>query len=173
MPSLSLLLLPPGSWVSCCSSVRGSTTWGTRMTGACATSKASWGVGFGAVCCVCGESRIMSVSTMTRVVESWMLPLCLCVCVKGGVTGTSVAGGIGSQAPLPCCSVPCGHGHVCTQKVSVTCTFPDAASLCGAAGSATKSGDPESQAWLPVFSWLCLLYVPRPPTFNIRMCEIL
>lgn len=159
MPSLSLLLLPPGSCIPCCSGVTGSTTWGTRMTGAYATFKASWGIGSGAVCCVWGESRIMSVSTMTGAVGSWMLPLC--VCVKGGVTGTSVAGERGSRVLLPCCSVPCGHGRVCTQKVSVMCTSLDATSLCGAAGSATKSGDPESQARLPVFSWLCLLYVPQ------------
>lgn len=83
------------------------------------------------------------------------------VCVQGGIPlRYSVAGGIGPQALLPCCSVPCGHGCVCTQKVSVMCICsPEAASLCGAAGSATKSGDPELQLRLPVFSWLCLHYV--------------
>ena len=51
VPSLSLLSLPPGSWVPCCSGITGITTWGTRMTGTWATSRASWGVGSGAVCC--------------------------------------------------------------------------------------------------------------------------
>lgn len=129
-----------------------------------------------AVCCVCGESRIMSVSTMTRVVESWMLLLCLCVCVIKVELQALLRLEDRIQAPLPCCSAPVGwpRARLHPEGQCHTCTLlPDAASLCGAAGSATKSGDPESQAYFQCSLWLCLLYVPRPPTFNIRMCEIL
>lgn len=112
-------------------------------------------------CCVLCVWGIQNHECLYHDWSCWVMDAAT-VCVKGGVTGTSVAGGRGSQALLPCCSVPCGHGRICTQKVSVMCTSPDATSLCGAVGSATKSGDPESQARLPVFSWLCLLYVPQP-----------
>lgn len=170
VPSLSLLLLHPGLWVPCCSSVTGSTTWGTRMTGAYASSKASWGIGSGAVCCVCGESRIMSVSTMTGVVGSWMLPLCV------SKVELQVPLWLEGEDLRPCCHAvqfPVAMGASAPRR-SVSCALllmlPACVGLWAQPPSLVIQNGRHGFQCSPGFaSSMC----PSPPTFNVQMCEIL
>ena len=125
------------------------------MAGASDTSRASWVVGSGAV--RGGEVGIQGHGCLCHGWDSWVMGA-VTICGGGRAAGTSVAGGTGSPALLPLLSdtlwlrVPLQPGGQCA-------SFPDATRLSGAAGSAIKADGPGLQALLPVFPWLCLLYV--------------
>lgn len=138
------------------------------MIRACATSKASLGaLGFGA-CAVC--VGIQNHECLYHDQSCWAGRCCMAVsvCVKGGVTGTSVAGGIGSQAPAAVQPLWPSGTPASTRRLSQChMHFSWCCQLCvGPRAQPPSLVIQNRRHGFQCSPWLFCPSMPRPPTFN-------